>query len=65
MAFTYEELKALGTDRANLLNDYIANVSYADLAQKYNIPVGTVKSRINRGRAILRSLVEVKEETNA
>ena len=44
-------------DRNVLLLFAWADMSYAEIAQALNIPVGTVRSRLNRGRRRLRVLV--------
>lgn len=49
-----------GRDRDVLLLFAWADMSYAEIAQSLNIPVGTVRSRLNRARRQLRVLVESK-----
>jgi RNA polymerase sigma-70 factor (ECF subfamily) len=45
-------------DRDVLLLFAWADMSYAEVAQALHIPVGTVRSRLNRARRQLRALVE-------
>jgi RNA polymerase sigma factor (sigma-70 family) len=45
-------------DRDVLLLFAWADMSYAEVAQALDIPVGTVRSRLNRARRQLRTLVE-------
>jgi RNA polymerase sigma-70 factor (ECF subfamily) len=40
----------------------VADLDYADIAATLDIPVGTVKSRISRGRAALASSLELGED---
>jgi RNA polymerase sigma factor (sigma-70 family) len=49
-----------GRDRDVLLLFAWADMSYAEIAQSLNIPVGTVRSRLNRARRRVRVLVESK-----
>lgn len=52
---TEAELEALPEKYSDLLNDFAADLSYEDMAIKYNIPKGTVRSRIHRAReAVLK-----------
>ncbi len=44
---------------ALVLRDYL-HFSYEEIALKTEVPVGTVKSRINRGRAIMREFLQKK-----
>jgi RNA polymerase sigma-70 factor (ECF subfamily) len=46
--------------RAPLILFYLEDHSYLEIAEILNIPVGTVMSRISRGRGMLRRLVEDK-----
>ena len=46
--------------RAPLILFYLEDHSYLEIAEVLGIPVGTVMSRISRGRAILRRLMEDK-----
>ena len=44
-------------NRAQLIDDKDINgLTYKQIAVKHNIPVGTVKSRIHRGRVIIRNM---------
>jgi RNA polymerase sigma factor (sigma-70 family) len=49
-----------GRDRDVLLLFAWADMSYAEIAQSLDIPVGTVRSRLNRARQRVRVLVESK-----
>ncbi|MDP5226846.1 MULTISPECIES: RNA polymerase sigma factor [Arthrobacter] len=53
-------------DRDTLLLYAWADLSYEDIAQAMNVPIGTVRSRLNRARKILKnklSLSTLEEET--
>lgn len=63
------ELKKNLTDSINSLEDtfripiilfYFKELRYEDIAEILDIPSGTVKSRLNAGKAKLRKLMEVK-----
>jgi len=65
-----KELKDSLKDAVNKLNDtlripimlfYFKELSYENIADILEIPVGTVKSRLNAGKAKLREIMEVKE----
>jgi RNA polymerase sigma-70 factor (ECF subfamily) len=45
-------------DRDALLLFAWADMSYAEVAQALGVPVGTVRSRLNRARRQLRALAE-------
>jgi len=49
-------------DRDALILFAVENLSYADVATVLEIPVGTVRSRINRARALLRELLAMTEQ---
>ena len=50
--FTDAELEKLHINQRNALTAHVCNnVPYADIATAFNIPIGTVRSRINRARA--------------
>ena len=57
-------LKALGqlpeNFRAPLILFYLEDHSYLEIAGILGVPAGTVMSRISRGRAMLRKLMEEK-----
>lgn len=49
--------------RAALMLRYFEDLSYEEIAEALEVPIGTVKSRINRGRAELRkSMADILEE---
>ena len=41
---------------------YYDNLSLRDIARVLDIPIGTVKSRLNRGRELIKTSLEGKEE---
>jgi RNA polymerase sigma-70 factor, ECF subfamily len=49
----------LTKSQKDLLNEIIFNdISYDECAAKYNLPIGTVRSRLTRGRAKLERLID-------
>ena len=50
--------------REVLLLADVQEFSYKEVADTLNIPVGTVMSRLSRGRAILRTQLTVMEKTS-
>ena len=47
----------LGANRMALIEEYdIGGLSYKQIANEYNIPIGTVKSRIHRGRKMIKAM---------
>ena len=65
--FTVEQLRSVpirlfSWEQYQLLDEVINNpkVLYSSLAETYGIPVGTVKSRINRARALLNKHLQEK-----
>lgn len=44
--------------KISVLMFYSADISIADISKKLNIPEGTVKSRLNKGRSILKAIIE-------
>jgi RNA polymerase sigma-70 factor (ECF subfamily) len=53
-----EEMKNLDEEyRTVLVLREVQDVSYEEIARLLEVPVGTVKSRLHRGRAELRDLV--------
>jgi RNA polymerase sigma factor (sigma-70 family) len=51
-------------DRETFLLVVLAELSYQDVAQVVGVPIGTVRSRINRVRRRLRELMEAAEAIN-
>jgi DNA-directed RNA polymerase specialized sigma24 family protein len=54
----------LGANRIAMIDDFDAGMSYRLIAEKYNIPIGTVKSRISRGREIIKRVKTDEEREN-
>lgn len=48
--------------RAMIMMYHVEMLSYEDIAQAMDMPIGTVKSRLNRARLALRELLEPYEE---
>lgn len=44
--------------KISVLMFYSADMSIADISKNLDIPEGTVKSRLNKGRSILKSIIE-------
>lgn len=60
--FTDAELDTLQIEVRNLLKCCVCNGnSYEHAAQEYGLPVGTVKSRINRARAKIAKSRQARE----
>lgn len=53
-----EEFKRLPAQTQRIIVANLAGVSYDEVAKRENIPVGTVRSRLSRGRARLREFAE-------
>ncbi|MEX0834146.1 MAG: RNA polymerase sigma factor [Actinomycetota bacterium] len=59
-----EQLKDLDhKDRDALLLYAWADLSYLDISEALSVPIGTVRSRINRARSVLRELAGTEEAT--
>ena len=56
---TEAELKAIPERYAVLIRSYDAGNGYEQIAESNNIPIGTVRSRIARGRA---RVIEMRKE---
>ena len=50
------------SEREVLTLQFLENLSVADIAEVVGVPVGTVKSRLHRGRAELRAVIEGETE---
>jgi RNA polymerase sigma-70 factor (ECF subfamily) len=48
--------------RAMIVMFHVENLSYEDIAATLDLPIGTVKSRLNRARLALREILEPYEE---
>jgi len=60
--FVHDCLRTLSPDlRAALLLREIDGLSYEEIADQFRIPLGTVKSRINRGRIELARIMNMKK----
>jgi RNA polymerase sigma-70 factor (ECF subfamily) len=58
-----QAIAQLSPDRRILIVLYhFENLSYDEIAQMLNLPVGTVKSRLNRARLALREILEPSRE---
>lgn len=53
-----EELGRLPPSTRRIIEGIAAGVSYAEIARRENVPIGTVRSRLWRGRAKLREFAE-------
>jgi RNA polymerase sigma-70 factor (ECF subfamily) len=53
------------SDRETFLFHVLSDLSYAEVAEVMSIPIGTVRSRINRVRRTLRELMEPAEPINS
>lgn len=58
--------KAIGQlpdyQRAMIVMFHVENLSYEDIAATLDLPIGTVKSRLNRARLALREILEPYQE---
>ena len=52
------------SDRETFLLHVLTEMPYSDVAQVLGIPIGTVRSRINRARRVLRELITPAEAIN-
>lgn len=59
---TEDELDKLPEKYSDLLNDFAANLSYEDMAVKYKLPKGTVRSRLHRART---AVLKIREKAKA
>ncbi|MDQ2985755.1 MAG: sigma-70 family RNA polymerase sigma factor [Armatimonadota bacterium] len=50
------------SQRAMIVMFHVENLSYEDIAGAMDMPIGTVKSRLNRARLALREILEPYEE---
>lgn len=50
------------SQRAMIVMFHVENLSYEDIAAAMDMPIGTVKSRLNRARLALREILEPYEE---
>jgi RNA polymerase sigma-70 factor (ECF subfamily) len=48
--------------RAMIVMFHVESLSYEDIAATLDLPIGTVKSRLNRARLALREILEPYEE---
>jgi RNA polymerase sigma-70 factor (ECF subfamily) len=55
--------KLLVEQREIILLVALEGMSYADVAEVVGVPVGTIRSRLSRGRAALRQLMDTGEKT--
>lgn len=57
-ALVFQKIEELPEEfRAVLVLRYVEDASYEEIAEALDVPLGTVKSRVNRGRAELRRLM--------
>jgi RNA polymerase sigma-70 factor (ECF subfamily) len=53
-----------GDDRETFLLLVLGDLSYAEVAESVGVPLGTVRSRVNRARGLLRELLSEAEAIN-
>lgn len=56
VAPTTQELQQLTVEHHNVLSALYSGLKYQGIAEALNIPLGTVRSRINRARGALAAL---------
>jgi RNA polymerase sigma-70 factor (ECF subfamily) len=57
-------ISKLSTKNQEVINLFIRGISYEDIAERLQLPIGTVKSRIHHARKILRKKVRYPSELN-
>jgi DNA-directed RNA polymerase specialized sigma24 family protein len=64
--YTTDEYGALPVEQAMLLSAHVRDgQSYEDLSARFKIPLGTVKSRISRGRQKIKRQREAAKQAEA
>jgi RNA polymerase sigma-70 factor (ECF subfamily) len=58
----YHFIEQLPSDYSEIMKlRYFGQFSYKEIAEKLNLPLGTVKARLHRGKELLRSLIKNKK----
>lgn len=52
-------LENMGKDYGELLSLYVSGLKYRELATRFNVPIGTIKSRLNNARRRFSNLQEI------
>lgn len=65
LALTEAEMIALPQHQRDVLAAREGKLRYKQIAETLNVPLGTVRSRINRGRAALEKLRAANTEATA